>query len=122
MPPAAHCRQRCPPVEPPPTHPTNVPTPDPHATHPPPPQSLSFPDPAPIDLPLGKVVEWSVNHVAVHPLHTHTNPFQLQELLPANLLPGCQYSSWFEVGGHCSVTAQEWRGLLERTSRQNVNS
>ena len=62
-------------------------------------QSLTFPDPAPIDLPLGKVVEWSVNHVAVHPLHTHVNPFQLQELPPASLLPGCQYSSWFEVGG-----------------------
>ncbi|KAI7841496.1 hypothetical protein COHA_004889 [Chlorella ohadii] len=66
-------------------------------------QSLSFPDPAPIDLPLGKVVEWSVNHVAVHPLHTHTNPFQLQELLPANLLPGCQYSSWFEAGDYYDV-------------------
>ena len=29
--------------------------------------------------------------------HMHTNPFQIQDLAAANLLPGCSYTSWFEV-------------------------
>ena len=31
-------------------------------------QPFSFPDAAPIELPLGSVVEWEVNRLAVHPL------------------------------------------------------
>ena len=31
-------------------------------------QPFSFPDAAPIELPLGSVVEWTFNHVAVHTL------------------------------------------------------
>lgn len=31
-------------------------------------QNFSFPDPNPIDLPLGSVVEWDMNHAAVHPM------------------------------------------------------
>ncbi|PSC67257.1 HAD-superfamily subfamily IIA hydrolase [Micractinium conductrix] len=63
-------------------------------------KNFTFPDSEPIKLQLGKVVEWKANYVAVHPLHMHTNPFQIQDLAAANLLPGCSYTSWFEAGDY----------------------
>ena len=32
-----------------------------------------------------------------HPVHVHTNPFQIVSLLPDYLAPGTTYSNWFQV-------------------------
>ncbi|KAI7843970.1 hypothetical protein COHA_002508 [Chlorella ohadii] len=61
-------------------------------------ENFTFPDPNPIELPLGSVVEFASAKMHAHPLHIHTNPFQLIELPEENLQPGCSYSDWFEPG------------------------
>ena len=62
-------------------------------------QNFSYPDPAPLKLPLGKVVEWpAFLYAAEHPLHTHVVPYQLMKLDTDFLSPGCSFTSWFQPG------------------------
>ena len=60
--------------------------------------NFSFPDPAPATMPLGSVVEWQFALIMEHPLHLHTNPFQIAALPSEYLRAGLSYTSWFEVG------------------------
>ncbi|KAI8476534.1 MAG: hypothetical protein J3K34DRAFT_463838 [Monoraphidium minutum] len=63
-------------------------------------QQFTFPDPAPLVLPLGKVAQWSFNDAYFHPLHVHTNPFQLVEInataKPA--APGNRPTNYYKIG------------------------
>ena len=105
-------------------------------------QNFSYPDPNPVMMPLGSVVEWKFTNLmevregrggwgvgwgasavrleawghvlcsnthtacaslpppprAQHPLHLHTNPFQIVELRKDFLIADNEYTSWFEVG------------------------
>lgn len=55
----------------------------------------------PYDLPIGSVVEWRVERLAAHPLHTHINPFQLQEISPDLLKANTSLDGgWFETGDY----------------------
>lgn len=59
-------------------------------------EKFSFPDPAPLQAPLGNIVEWSWFMLWNHPLHLHTNPFQIMSLPGgANTL-----TDFFEVGDY----------------------
>lgn len=59
--------------------------------------NFTYPDPDPIDLPLGSVVEWGFNHQQFHPVHVHVNPFQLMDLPESSLNANTTYTSWFQV-------------------------
>lgn len=63
-------------------------------------QNFTFPDPKPISHLLGKVVEWpAFENANEHPLHIHTNPFQVIRLSgPDFLQPGAGYGQWFSPG------------------------
>ncbi len=62
-------------------------------------KNFSYPDPDPLKMPLGKIVEWgSFLYASGHPLHTHNVPYQLQKLDTEYLQPGCSFTSWFEPG------------------------
>ncbi|KAI8476535.1 MAG: hypothetical protein J3K34DRAFT_516425 [Monoraphidium minutum] len=63
-------------------------------------QQFIFPDPAPLVLPLGKVAQWSFNDAYHHPLHVHTNPFQLVEInATANpVAPGNRPTNYYKIG------------------------
>ena len=55
----------------------------------------------PYNLPIGSVVEWQFERLAAHPLHTHINPFQVQEISPNSLLPNTTLDGgWFEAGDY----------------------
>ena len=56
---------------------------------------FSFPDPSPLQAPIGSIVEWSWFMLWAHPLHLHTNPFQIMSL-PASAAGS--YTSYFEEG------------------------
>lgn len=58
-------------------------------------QPFSYPDSSPVELPIGKIVEWNFGRLAQHPMHVHTNPYQIVALPTPTSKP---YTSWFEVG------------------------
>lgn len=62
-------------------------------------EAFAFPDPEPLLMPLGSVVEWQYWNITVHPMHLHVNPFQIVEL-PKNITAGTSYTSWFEEGDY----------------------
>ena len=58
---------------------------------------FQFPDPDPLVLELGKVVQWNFVDIDFHPLHTHINPFQIAALNASWLFPQSRFTSYFEV-------------------------
>ena len=55
----------------------------------------------PYALPIGKVVEWQFERLAAHPLHTHINPFQIQDISQNMLKPNTSLEGgWFEAGDY----------------------
>ena len=55
----------------------------------------------PYNLPIGSVVEWQVERLSAHPLHTHINPFQIQKIGPEMLRPNTSLDGgWFEAGDY----------------------
>ena len=55
----------------------------------------------PYNLPIGSVVEWQVERLNAHPLHTHINPFQIQKIGPEMLRPNTSVDGgWFEAGDY----------------------
>ena len=55
----------------------------------------------PYALEIGTVVEWQFARLAAHPLHTHINPFQIQDISPAVLRANTSLDGgWFEVGDY----------------------
>ena len=63
-------------------------------------QNFTYPDPFPLLLPLGSITEWWVYGLPSHPLHSHTNPFQITTMPESLLCPNCSYTSYFEVGDY----------------------
>lgn len=61
-------------------------------------KQFSYPEPYPLQMPMGKVVEWRIEDLTFHPWHAHVNPFQITKLSLLGLLPNMTYSSWFEDG------------------------
>lgn len=57
-------------------------------------EKFSFPDPRPLTGPLGSIVEWNFFMLWNHPLHLHTNPFQIMKL------PGGSLTEYFEEGDY----------------------
>eukprot|EP00889_Picochlorum_renovo_P001523 jgi/Picre1/28553/NNA_003955.t1 len=56
-------------------------------------------DQKPYMLEIGTVVEWKFSRLAGHPLHTHTNPFQIQKIDSAVLRANTTLDGgWFEPG------------------------
>ena len=74
-------------------------------------------DPRPLELPLGSVVEWASPKMHAHPLHMHTNPFQLVDLPQDWLQPGCSYSDWFEAGDFQVGGRRRWHRCRHRCCR-----
>ena len=58
-------------------------------------EKFSFPDPAPLLAPLGSIVEWNVFMLWNHPLHLHTNAFQITGLPGSSSL-----TSYFQEGDY----------------------
>lgn len=60
-------------------------------------RNFTFPDKEPYIMEIGKVVQWSIDRLAYHPLHTHVSPFQIQKL--PELQPNTTFEGgWFEAG------------------------
>lgn len=60
-------------------------------------KAFMLPDPDPIIMPLGQVVEWTFTNTAMHPLHLHVNHFQIIELKAG---PQMIMNSFFEIGDY----------------------
>ena len=61
-------------------------------------KSFEYPEPYPLQMPLGKVVEWRLTDLEFHPWHAHVSPFQITKLSVEGLLPNMSYTNWFENG------------------------
>lgn len=61
-------------------------------------QLFSFPDPSPLVLPMGEIVQWTTNNGRSHPFHVHTQPFQLTGFNLSNQLIGTELTNFFQVG------------------------
>lgn len=61
-------------------------------------KSFEYPEPYPLQMPMGKVVEWRLADLTFHPWHAHVNPFQITELSIAGLFPNMTCTNWFENG------------------------
>ncbi|GAB4816399.1 hypothetical protein N2152v2_003445 [Parachlorella kessleri] len=79
-------------------------------------KNFSLPDPAPVDLPIGKVVHVQFDGINVHPFHIHVNPYQLVKLYPDQLDPGANFTSWFEEGDWMDVIQLPMLSLLAPAS------
>jgi FtsP/CotA-like multicopper oxidase with cupredoxin domain len=62
---------------------------------------FAFPDPNPLVMEMGEVVQWTTDNAHSHPLHTHTQPFQLTAFNLSNMYPGTALTSFFQVGACC---------------------
>jgi FtsP/CotA-like multicopper oxidase with cupredoxin domain len=58
-------------------------------------ETFSYPSPNPIPVPVGLVTEWNFGALFNHPVHTHTQPFQIVQLPPE--VKDRPYTSWFKV-------------------------
>ncbi|KAI8105692.1 hypothetical protein M9434_000274 [Picochlorum sp. BPE23] len=63
-------------------------------------EKFSFPDKAPLQAPMGSIVEWSWFMLWNHPLHLHTNPFQIIDLPSSAIRPWSRWTEYFEVGDY----------------------
>ena len=55
----------------------------------------------PYNLEIGTVTEWKFSRLGAHPLHTHTNPFQIQNISPDVLRANTSLDGgWFEPGDY----------------------
>jgi hypothetical protein len=61
---------------------------------------FAFPDPNPLVMEMGEVVQWTTDNAHSHPLHTHTQPFQLTAFNLSNMYPGTALTSFFQVSSH----------------------
>jgi hypothetical protein len=59
---------------------------------------FSFPDPNPLVLEMGEIVQWTTDNARSHPLHVHTQPFQLTSFNLSNQLIGTALTNFFQVG------------------------
>ena len=76
---------------------------------------FSFPDPSPLQAPIGSIVEWSWFMLWAHPLHLHTNPFQIMSLPPSGPKGHRRYTNYFEEGDwHDSLFLPMIRGVSIR--------
>jgi hypothetical protein len=58
---------------------------------------FSFPDPNPLVMEMGEVVQWTTDNARSHPLHVHTQPHQLTAFNMSNKLVGTELTSFFQV-------------------------
>lgn len=61
-------------------------------------ESFIFPDPNPLVMRLGKIVEWSYNDVRWHPFHVHVNPYLVQKIFTKQMLPGTNFTNFYKNG------------------------
>eukprot|EP00882_Tetradesmus_deserticola_P012452 GHRQ01013195.1.p1 GENE.GHRQ01013195.1~~GHRQ01013195.1.p1 ORF type:complete len:205 (-),score=30.97 GHRQ01013195.1:1639-2253(-) len=59
---------------------------------------FTFPDYNPLVMEMGEVVQWTTNNAHSHPLHVHTQPFQLTSFNLSNMYVGTALTSFFQVG------------------------
>lgn len=62
------------------------------------PENFSYPDPNPLVMPLGKVVEWQIQALSFHPMHIHQQPFQLQGWRNDESYPNTTTTNYFLPG------------------------
>lgn len=65
-------------------------------------QSFIFPDPNPLTMNIGTIQQWDFNDAVFHPLHVHTNPFQLVGFNKALLEAGAKpfTSNFYKIGDY----------------------
>jgi FtsP/CotA-like multicopper oxidase with cupredoxin domain len=63
-------------------------------------QSFMFPDPNPLVMPLGRIVEWGFRNLRGHPLHVHVNPFQLVKFNNELYLNGINPANFYKDGDY----------------------
>lgn len=63
-------------------------------------QIFSFPDPAPLVMPLGEIVQWSFNAPRFHPMHVHVNPFQVVYMDRSQVQPNTELTAFYKEGDY----------------------
>jgi FtsP/CotA-like multicopper oxidase with cupredoxin domain len=59
---------------------------------------FSFPDKNPLVMEMGDIVQWTTDNGRSHPMHIHTQPFQLTSFNLSNQIPGTNLTNFFQVG------------------------
>jgi FtsP/CotA-like multicopper oxidase with cupredoxin domain len=62
-------------------------------------QLFKFPDPNPLVMELGEIVQWTTDNAHSHPMHIHTQPYQLTAFNLSNMYAGTKMTNFFQVSG-----------------------